>query len=153
MVVSQLEISAPTQNPPQGYLFVCPPRDLRTGELLVFWTFDPSGAKRLSTEEAEQFGFPSIESSTQIHGEVWDSSVYAGLRKFHEGKGFDPGSQWHLTGPLYRLSSETDIPFGHRKPKYSPPPMFRSEMTINGLESPGMEVLFANGEVEYVWGS
>ncbi|KAJ7448761.1 hypothetical protein FB451DRAFT_760590 [Mycena latifolia] len=159
MIVSQLEIPAPTQKAPQGYLLVYPHRDLRTGELTsrwpeypAFWSFD--GVTRLSTEQAAQFGFPSIKFSTQIHGEEWDSSVYAGLRKFHEGKGFDPEDEdlpWHLRGPLYRLSSETDVPFAHDEPEHRPPPMFHSKTTINDLGSleMEMEVLFAHELSQY----
>ncbi|KAJ7486380.1 hypothetical protein B0H11DRAFT_2015954 [Mycena galericulata] len=47
----------------------------------------------------------------------WDASVvYAGLRKFHTGKGFDPDSQdvaRHLEQPLYKLSPDEDAPFAH----------------------------------------
>ncbi|KAJ7755486.1 hypothetical protein B0H16DRAFT_715739 [Mycena metata] len=39
----------------------------------------------------------------------WDASVYAGLRKFHRAKGFDPDSQdvaRHLGYPLYQVSPQ-----------------------------------------------
>ncbi|KAJ7458674.1 hypothetical protein B0H11DRAFT_185105 [Mycena galericulata] len=61
-------------------------------------------------------GFPSIELKTKVYGMYWDASVYAGLHKFHEGKGFDPDSQdvaRHLEQPLYKLSPDEDEPFAH----------------------------------------
>jgi hypothetical protein len=67
-------------------------------------------------EDATALGFPSISLSTVIRGKSWDAIVYAGLRQFHQAKGFDPESQdvaRHLGQPLYQLSSETDTPFTH----------------------------------------
>jgi hypothetical protein len=67
-------------------------------------------------EDATALGFPSISLSTSVHGDSWDASVYAGLRQFHQAKGFDPDSQdvaHHLGKPLYQLARETDIPFAH----------------------------------------
>ncbi|KAJ7887347.1 hypothetical protein B0H14DRAFT_2185959, partial [Mycena olivaceomarginata] len=82
---------------PDGYLFVCPSEDFRVGTkfisvagLSAYWSLDPSGAARLSTEDAKNLGFPIIHIETLLHGCSWDSSVYDGLRKFHRGKGFDP---------------------------------------------------------------
>jgi hypothetical protein len=69
-------------------------------------------------EDATALGFPSILQSTKIWGLSWDESVYAGLRQFHEAKGFDPDSQdiaRHLGKPLYQLMREMDIPFAHGK--------------------------------------
>ncbi|KAJ7858600.1 hypothetical protein B0H13DRAFT_1471805, partial [Mycena leptocephala] len=59
----------------------------------AYWSLDPAGVKRLGTEEAVHFGFPSIELTTTVFGRSWDASVYAGLRQFHRAKGFDPDSQ------------------------------------------------------------
>ncbi|KAJ7712078.1 hypothetical protein B0H14DRAFT_690080 [Mycena olivaceomarginata] len=75
----------------------------------AYWSFDSSGATRLSTEDAKNLGFPIIHIETVLQGYSWDSSVYDGLRQFHRGKGFDPDSQEaaiHYGYPLYELSSE-----------------------------------------------
>ncbi|KAJ7501856.1 hypothetical protein B0H11DRAFT_2275054 [Mycena galericulata] len=61
-------------------------------------------------------GFPSIELETYVVRRCWNATVYAGLRKFHEGKGFDPDSQdiaLHLGHPLYQLLHEREVPFAH----------------------------------------
>ncbi|KAJ7861645.1 hypothetical protein B0H13DRAFT_2568006, partial [Mycena leptocephala] len=108
---------------PRGYLFVCPEEHLRTGpssfrlpDCLAYWSLDPSGVAPLSPEEASELGFPSIQPYTTIHGSRWDADVYAGLRQFHQIKGFDPDSQdvaEHLGYPLYQLSRAMDPPFAH----------------------------------------
>ena len=67
-------------------------------------------------EDAANLGFPSIGLSTEIQGSSWDASVYAGLRQFHQAKGFDPDSQdiaRHLEHELFQLSSQRDVPFAH----------------------------------------
>ncbi|KAJ7756021.1 hypothetical protein B0H14DRAFT_3512300 [Mycena olivaceomarginata] len=51
-----------------------------------------------------------------VWGSSWDASVYARIRQFHRGKGFDPDSQdlaLYLGQPLYELPSEIDLPFAH----------------------------------------
>ncbi|KAJ7497829.1 hypothetical protein B0H11DRAFT_2384607, partial [Mycena galericulata] len=118
-----IQILEPTQTPPNGYLYVCPFKDLQTGPMSfrwpkcpAYWSLDPSGAERLSRDEATYLGFPSIELETQVYPRFWDASVYAGLHKFHEGKGFDPDSQdvaRHLGHPLFQLSCAKDEQFAH----------------------------------------
>ncbi|KAJ7670172.1 hypothetical protein DFH06DRAFT_952151, partial [Mycena polygramma] len=85
---------------PTGFLFVCPPEALFAGrssfywpECPAYWSLDPSGVERLTTEKAIALKFPTLQFSTEIEGRYWDDSVYAGLRKFHQAKGFDPYSQ------------------------------------------------------------
>ncbi|KAJ7825674.1 hypothetical protein B0H14DRAFT_1284496 [Mycena olivaceomarginata] len=112
----QLLPNACNTDKPDGYLFVCPSEDFRVGPNLfwwpdcpAYWSLDPSGAARLSTEDAKILGFPIIHIETLLWGSSWDSSVYDGLRQFHRGKGFDPDSQEaaiHYGYPLYELSSE-----------------------------------------------
>ncbi|KAJ7760757.1 hypothetical protein B0H14DRAFT_3511064 [Mycena olivaceomarginata] len=49
-----------------------------------------------------------------VRGKSSDTNVYAGLRRFHQGKGFDPESQdvaRHLGYPLYEFTSEVDPRF------------------------------------------
>ncbi|KAF7353140.1 hypothetical protein MSAN_01501500 [Mycena sanguinolenta] len=109
---------------PEGYLFVCPPQDFHTGTephatlyqwpaCPAYWSLDPSGADRLSTEDTGILGFPTIHIETLICGYSWDCSVYQGLRQFHEGKGHDPESQEvarRLGYPLYEVLSDP-VPF------------------------------------------
>ncbi|KAJ7887316.1 hypothetical protein B0H14DRAFT_1275173 [Mycena olivaceomarginata] len=112
----QLLPNACNTDEPDGYLFVCPSEDFRVGPDLfrwpdcpVYWALDPSGAACLSTEDAKILGFPIIHIETIVRGRSWDSSVYDGLRRFHQHKGFDPDSQEaaiHYGYPLYELSSE-----------------------------------------------
>ncbi|KAJ7475309.1 hypothetical protein B0H11DRAFT_1918002 [Mycena galericulata] len=61
-------------------------------------------------------GYPSIDLETKVWTGRWDDSVYAGLRKFHEGKGFDAGSHevaLHLGHHLYQLCPEMEVSFAH----------------------------------------
>jgi hypothetical protein len=118
-----LQISAMTENVPEGYLFICPTTDLQPSpgafrllECPAYWSTDPSGTERLSTEDATDLGFPSIEFTMEVGGYSWDERVYTGLRTFHRAKGFDPDSQdvaRHLNLQLYELSNQLNHPFAH----------------------------------------
>ncbi|KAJ7687116.1 hypothetical protein B0H17DRAFT_867295, partial [Mycena rosella] len=99
---------------PPGYLFLCPREDFHSDEPTCFrlpdcpayWSLDPTGFERLSAEEATDLGFPSFELTLVGSGDSWDSSVYDGLRQFHEAKGFDPYSQdvaRHMGRELFQL--------------------------------------------------
>ncbi|KAJ7315813.1 hypothetical protein DFH08DRAFT_1039626, partial [Mycena albidolilacea] len=103
-------------NPPKGFLFLCPPKDFEGGQssfkwpaspvLPAYWSLDPVGAEPINWEDAANLGFPSLQLSTKISGSAWDASVYAGVRQFHQAKGFDPDSQdiaRHLGQPLYEV--------------------------------------------------
>ncbi|KAJ6464496.1 hypothetical protein C8R45DRAFT_795380, partial [Mycena sanguinolenta] len=71
-----------------------------------YWCLNLSGADRLSMEDARNLGFPAIHIETKMFGRSWDRSVYEGLRRFHEGKGFDPDSRdvaRQLGYPLYEV--------------------------------------------------
>ncbi|KAJ7168845.1 hypothetical protein C8R46DRAFT_1350344 [Mycena filopes] len=112
----------PTGACPDGYLFLCSKEHFRVGasfkwpDVPAYWSLDPSGVERLSMEEAARLGFPRLELITKIYGMSWDTSLYAGLRQFHQAKGFNPESQdvaRHLGLPLFRLSTEEDPPFAH----------------------------------------
>lgn len=121
----RLKILGTTEDPPTGFLFLCPETDFQTGpcsfswpDLPAYWSFCPSGGPRLSLEEAKQLGFPSVELCTVITASSWDADFYAGLRCFHQAQGFDPDSldvAWYLGCPLLELSSEYDAPFAHGK--------------------------------------
>ncbi|KAJ7836817.1 hypothetical protein B0H13DRAFT_1533852, partial [Mycena leptocephala] len=97
---------------PAGYLFLCPPKDLKTGpsikwpECPAYWSLDRAGVERLSTEQATQLGFPSIDLKISGWGRSWDATVHDGLNQFHEGKGFDQASRevaLHLGYPIYQI--------------------------------------------------
>ncbi|KAJ7443469.1 hypothetical protein FB451DRAFT_1413677 [Mycena latifolia] len=109
---------------PSGYLFLCPLADLqsetpsyfRHPECAAYWSLDPSGVERLGMEEAAQLGFPAFKFTMIVHACSWDESVYAGIRQFHQGKGFDPDSldvARELGCQLCQLSADADGPFAH----------------------------------------
>ncbi|KAF7370102.1 hypothetical protein MSAN_00640200 [Mycena sanguinolenta] len=120
-----LTISATEADTPTGFLFLCPPEDFQTRQSAfkwpdcpAYWSLDPSGAERLTSEEAVKLGFPSLWLSTEIEGSSWDANVYIGLRRFHQAKGFDSDSQdiaRYLGHDLFRLSDskQIHIPFAH----------------------------------------
>ncbi|KAJ7846080.1 hypothetical protein B0H14DRAFT_2773319 [Mycena olivaceomarginata] len=105
--------------PSQGWLFVCPDDQLRSGpcsfrwpDYATYWSRDPFGAVRLSTEEAEEAGFPLIKLEIRVGGRAWDTIDYAALWRFHQAKGFVPNSQEiarHLGHPLYQLCDELAV--------------------------------------------
>ncbi|KAF7360818.1 hypothetical protein MSAN_01110800 [Mycena sanguinolenta] len=107
-----IKIPTPEVNPPAGYLFLRSPTDFQTDPISfpgrpAYWSLDPSGSEPLSVEEASSLGFPSMQLTTKVRVVYWDDTIYAGLRKFHEGKGVDPDSQdvaRELGYPLYELS-------------------------------------------------
>ncbi|KAJ7840627.1 hypothetical protein B0H13DRAFT_2366146 [Mycena leptocephala] len=122
----KIKISAIAEDGPSGYLFLCPESEFHAGvssfrwpDCPAFWSLDPAGIEHLSPEEATRFGFPTIEPTIEAWGRSWDPTVYAGLRQFHRGKGFDPDSQdiaRHLGGPLFRLSRDMEPLSAHVDP-------------------------------------
>ncbi|KAF7353209.1 hypothetical protein MSAN_01508600 [Mycena sanguinolenta] len=137
---------------PDGYLLVCPPRDFRTGTephsnlyqwpaCPVYWSLDPSGADRLSTEDARILGFPAIHIETRIDGFSWDRSVYKGLRRFHEGKGHDPESREvarRLGYPLYEVLRDR-VPFPAREVNDEPYPWRFAGRRLNILDEDALD--------------
>jgi len=130
-IVFEINLSSASQIPPEGYLFLCPgesfkigPNSYRWPECAAYWSLDPLGREdRISTEEAQRLGFPSTTFATQIHGFSWHASIYAGLRQFHQGKGFDPDSQdvaRRLGYSLYQLTEEPELPFAHVEEESAP---------------------------------
>ncbi|KAJ7854446.1 hypothetical protein B0H13DRAFT_2081196 [Mycena leptocephala] len=116
-----LEITVDVDRFIEGYIFLCPLEHLGTTESSQFWhpvspaywSLDPSGREGFMFHEANPLGIPSITFKTEIWGWSWDQTVYAGLRKFHEGKGFDPESRdvaLHLGLPFYHVCN---LPFVH----------------------------------------
>ncbi|KAJ7472515.1 hypothetical protein FB451DRAFT_298287 [Mycena latifolia] len=113
---------------PSGYLFLCPSVDLQSDnpsyfrhpECPAYWSLDPSGVEQLGMEEAEQLGFPSFEFTMTAYANSWDENIYAGIRKFHEARGFDPDSldvALELGYPLLQLSVDAHRQFAHGKLK------------------------------------
>ncbi|KAJ6600887.1 hypothetical protein B0H10DRAFT_1744087, partial [Mycena sp. CBHHK59/15] len=98
---------------PKGYLFLCPLSDLQTDtksfkhpECAAYWSLDMYGTKPLIDKQARALGFPQMHLGMFREGRSFGESVYMGLRKFHEGKGFHPDTQdvaLNLGYPLYRL--------------------------------------------------
>ncbi|KAK7029952.1 hypothetical protein R3P38DRAFT_890283 [Favolaschia claudopus] len=103
-----------------GFLFLCPLESFRVGPASLkcpdcevgYWSLDPLGVDRLSGEQTSELGFPTITISLmEGFGLTWGDTIYAGLRQFHQGKGFDPDSQdlaRYLGYPLYELYSDYD---------------------------------------------
>ncbi|KAJ7475468.1 hypothetical protein B0H11DRAFT_1310911 [Mycena galericulata] len=102
---------------PHGYLFVCPPEafrlpgtsSFRWPDCPAYWSFDPTGAERLSTEAAMHLGFPLIKFRTRVHLLSWNDGVYAGLREFHNNQAFDPDDRdiaRHLGYLTYKVSDD-----------------------------------------------
>jgi hypothetical protein len=114
-----VDIYASTEDPPTGFLFLCPPEDFITSPSSLGWPdcpAYPAGVDHLTLEEATQAGFPSFWLTTALDGRSWDASVYEGLHKFHQAKGFDPDTPdvtRHLGCSLYQLSFEGNTPFAH----------------------------------------
>ncbi|KAJ6532504.1 hypothetical protein B0H19DRAFT_450143 [Mycena capillaripes] len=120
----QLLLWGPIDNLPPGYFFLCPlaeiqtelPGHFRISACPAYWSRDPSGAERLTAEEAKNEGFPDIEFHIWANGRAWDDGVYTGVRQFQEAKGFDPYSQEAaiaLGYPLFRVCCERDALFAH----------------------------------------
>ncbi|KAJ6536961.1 hypothetical protein B0H19DRAFT_380106 [Mycena capillaripes] len=88
-------------SPEDGYLFLCPLANFHASgstrftcpSLAAYWSLDPSGTRRLNHWRATMLGFPSVELKMKVWTRTWDENVYAGLRQFHRGKGFDPDTQ------------------------------------------------------------
>jgi hypothetical protein len=106
---------------PEASYFSRRPKDFQNGTISTdcprYWSFDSSGDELLDLADAVNLGFPSLTFSMGIRGESsGEPTVYAGLRKFHQAKGFDPDSQdvaRHLVYSLYHINGEINIPFAH----------------------------------------
>ncbi|KAJ7804402.1 hypothetical protein B0H14DRAFT_1617507 [Mycena olivaceomarginata] len=101
---------------PKGYLFVCPSEDFRVGPVSLrwpvcpaYWSFDRSGATRLSTEDARTFGFPMIHIETTMYGFSWNKAVYDELRLSHHSRGFNVQPRHPRHREISRLSSDACI--------------------------------------------
>ncbi|KAJ7887313.1 hypothetical protein B0H14DRAFT_2696136 [Mycena olivaceomarginata] len=122
-ITFEFKMPPPQTSAPAGYLFVHPMERFQIGPhsfrwpAFPAWSLDRSGASILSTEEATHMGFPRMELIAAVRTRSYDASVYAGLRKFHEAKGFDAESQdvaRHLGVPLYQIPGRKEGSFAHR---------------------------------------
>ncbi|KAJ6526353.1 hypothetical protein B0H19DRAFT_1084456 [Mycena capillaripes] len=85
-----LRLLGPLDNLPPGYLFLCPLTEIQTelpGHVLIpactaYWSRDPSGAERLSTEEAKNEGFPDIDCCMWAIGGSWDPASTPAFASF-----------------------------------------------------------------------
>ncbi|KAK6984787.1 hypothetical protein R3P38DRAFT_3102895 [Favolaschia claudopus] len=137
---------------PQGYLFMCPPRDFVTRPASIklpehpwYWSLDPSGAEKLIEEQATELGFPALRPRVEIGTYSWDEFAYSGLREFHKGKGFDPESQdvaVELKEPLFGLFSDQEHPMLEKIPLACDP-------DDSSSESDRFEELDYDSESEY----
>ncbi|KAJ7806613.1 hypothetical protein B0H14DRAFT_2875416, partial [Mycena olivaceomarginata] len=120
----RLQLLDPIENLPPGYLFLCPLAKLETEvpacfaipDCPAYWSLDPSGAERLNVEEAKNHGFTDIKLRMHHWRTTWDSSVYAGIRQFHQAKGFYPHGQEvaiALEVPLLQVSCEQNDLFAN----------------------------------------
>ncbi|KAF8214535.1 hypothetical protein K438DRAFT_881395 [Mycena galopus ATCC 62051] len=121
---SCVHLLGPIENLPLAYLFLCPLAEFETDipgcfaipDCIAYWSINPSGAERLSAEEARTLGLPDIESWMEVGVRYWDSSVYDGICQFQEAKGFDPYSPdvaIELGYPLFQVSCQRDDIFAH----------------------------------------
>jgi hypothetical protein len=115
---------------PPGYLFLCPfadllsdsPASLKLPDCPAYWSLDPHGLGRLSNETAQTLGFPAMVVSMDVHAVSWDTRVYAGIRQFHQARGFDPHSQEvaaALGYPLVYVHCEEDAQLADSTPGIS----------------------------------
>ncbi|KAJ7349851.1 hypothetical protein DFH08DRAFT_958799 [Mycena albidolilacea] len=113
-VAYEIHLSETSADPPKGFLFLPPPEDFQHGKISVdcpgYWSFNSAGVERLDSADAVKLGFPSQTLSMNFKGSCWVPGVYAGLRKFHQLKGFDPESE-DVARHLGELSS---LPAGVR---------------------------------------
>ncbi|KAJ7713608.1 hypothetical protein B0H16DRAFT_1248397, partial [Mycena metata] len=92
------------------FLFICPISNLYQSEnkvswppVVSYWSFDPAGSMRMTTEEAQSLGLPEPTMRARAIDWYWDSDVYSALQDFFQSKGFDPQTRdvaRHLGLPL-----------------------------------------------------
>ncbi|KAJ7618061.1 hypothetical protein FB45DRAFT_217230 [Roridomyces roridus] len=103
------DVAVSTEDPPDGYLFLCPREHFFPGatgsfvwpECPYFWSVDETGVERLRPEDASARGFPTIDLRMEVIGAFWDGTVYERVRKFHELKGYVTEIQ---TPPVWEIS-------------------------------------------------
>ncbi|KAJ7676713.1 hypothetical protein DFH06DRAFT_1168875 [Mycena polygramma] len=121
----RLELSGPTHDLPPGYLFICPLAELqsdlayfRVPDCPAYWSLDPSGVEGLNADEASVMGFSDIKFHMAVGGRSWDDNDYAGIRTFHESRGFDAYTQEAAIAmgcPLVEMTCDRYALLGHSK--------------------------------------
>ncbi|KAJ7203531.1 hypothetical protein GGX14DRAFT_461415, partial [Mycena pura] len=154
-----LQIDGPIYSDQGGYLFLCPLEDLqpdmpgvfRSPACPAYWSFDPSGIERLCPADACALGFPRINVQVELWGKCWNSSVYAGISRFHEVKQFDPSQQEaSVDYPNYHLCCDRNALLGHNGSEFQPCLFENSDGSTAQASNPGH--LQADG-VHLPWGT
>ncbi|KAJ7779727.1 hypothetical protein B0H16DRAFT_1499679 [Mycena metata] len=103
-----------------------------------YWSFDPQGNRKMTSEEAEEVGVPYVFFESWVTGASWAPDNYDVLSDFHRAKGFDPVSRqialklgYPIVGPQFFPStslSEVDgngVEYAKRELKTYPQQDFR----------------------------
>ncbi|KAJ7609491.1 hypothetical protein FB45DRAFT_368112 [Roridomyces roridus] len=120
-VQSIMHFSGSLDHLPPGYLFLCSPDQFAIdprSDCPAYWSLDPSGAARLTPEEAARLGFPEFLVDVKIRGLFFTDEVYAGMREFHAAKGYDPdtlGLVKDLGYPLCEIACEEEELHAYRR--------------------------------------
>lgn len=107
--------------PPQFFFFICPADfELNCGLPVVqvpgtgqaYWSSDPLGSGKFSTDIAVLFDLPELEFRSEACHHSFGSHYWDILRKVHQNRGFDPDTQdvaRHLNYPLFKFYPEPII--------------------------------------------
>ncbi|KAJ7442953.1 hypothetical protein B0H11DRAFT_2204353 [Mycena galericulata] len=101
----------------RGYLFVCLPEDFRLPgtssfrwhDCPAYWSFDPTGAERLSTEAAIHLGFPPIQFRTRVKLKSWDDTVYGRTERIPQKSGIQPRQPGYVSDGEYSTADDEDL--------------------------------------------
>jgi hypothetical protein len=75
-----------------------------------YWSLDPAGTTRLSTEESDALGIPRLRFLLLVGGNFWHEYHYSAIRDFLRAKGVDAYS--HDLPHLLGLPLVEKEPFG-----------------------------------------
>ncbi|KAJ7465951.1 hypothetical protein FB451DRAFT_1261443 [Mycena latifolia] len=108
--------------PEKIYLFACPldARQVGGRQVLLlppsneafYWSLDPLGADKLTSEEAEKFSLPNVSFAVRLWGCSWNETQYDVLRHFYLNKGYNPASTdatHALHYPLLQVHDESIV--------------------------------------------
>ncbi|KAF7350057.1 hypothetical protein MVEN_01307400 [Mycena venus] len=80
----------------------------------LYWSFDPRGKTKMTSEMAEKIGVPYVFFESWVTGTSWSQKDYNILAEFHRTKGFDPFSRkvaaelgYPILGP--KVASHTSL--------------------------------------------
>ncbi|KAJ6555820.1 hypothetical protein B0H19DRAFT_1376843 [Mycena capillaripes] len=113
-------ISANDEDPPAGFLFLCPTEDFRTGqfsfwwpECPAYWSLDPLGNERLTAEEATELGFPTFQLSTKVLPPYRGPRSALNLRAIHPWH-IIYNSSFGIWTSAHRKHTQTEKSYGHQ---------------------------------------